>query len=136
MTLSDIISCGALGLVALLTLIQIAPIKLDPWSWIGKAFNKDIAEKVQSIDNRVKRLEGTVEEQAAIQARARILRFEEEIRRHIDHTKDNFDSVLNDCRNYERYCQAHPEFQNGVTEPAINHIRRNYEERLERNDFL
>ena len=136
MTLSDIISASALGIVLLLSLIQIAPIKLDPWSWIGKAFNKDITEKVQGIDSRVQRLEGTVEEQAAVQARARILRFEEEIRRHIDHTKDNFDSVLKDCKNYERYCQTHPDFQNGVTEPAINHIRQNYQERLERNDFL
>ena len=136
MTLSDLISCGALGLVVLLTLIQIAPIKIDPWSWIGKAFNKDITEKVTKIDSRVKRLEGTVEEQAAIQARARILRFEEEIRRHVDHTKDNFDSVLKDCVSYEQYCRTHPDFQNGVTEPAVEHIRRNYSERLERNDFL
>ena len=45
MTLKEILTGSGLGLLALLTLVQIAPIKVNPWSaiakGIGKAFNAD-----------------------------------------------------------------------------------------------
>lgn len=136
MTLADIIYQATPWIVILLTLVQISPLKIDPWSWIGRAFNKDVTQRVDKLNGRVEKLENTVGESAAIQARARILRFEGELRRHIDHTKGDFDATLKDCKSYEQYTAAHPDFENGMTEPAINHIRQNYAERLERNDFL
>ena len=38
----DILLGGGLGAVALLTLIQIAPVKVDPWSAIAKALGRAI----------------------------------------------------------------------------------------------
>ena len=37
MTLDELLLGGGLGLAAVLTLIQIAPVKIDPWSAIAKA---------------------------------------------------------------------------------------------------
>ena len=42
MTLEEILLGGGLGTVALLTLIQIAPVKVDPWSAIAKALGRAI----------------------------------------------------------------------------------------------
>lgn len=136
MTLADIVYQGLPILAILLTIIQVSPLKIDPWSWIGKAFNKDVTQRVDKLNNRVGDLEGRVDESAAIQARARILRFEGELRRHIDHTKGDFDATLRDCKSYMQYTQQHPDFENGMTEPAIEHIQNNYAERLLNNDFL
>ena len=47
MTAAEVLTGGGIILVAM-TLIQIAPIKLDPWSAvaraIGRAINKDVIE--------------------------------------------------------------------------------------------
>lgn len=159
MNLKEILVGG--GVVALLSLIQIAPIKLAPWTFLaklakaglrllGRSINSELMEEVSSIKQEVSDLKTDVAgvqekmdeissstgEQAAISARARILRFGDEVLHNIKHTKDHFDSVLRDAKMYGRYCASHPDFENGVTEPTIERIKAVYAERLEKNDFL
>ena len=136
MPLSDFIAGGGLSLFVIFTLIQIAPIKINPWSWIGEALTKDISEKVEKLENQVDALSNTVEEQMAIAARVRILRFGDEVMHKKRHSKDHFDSILRDVALYEKYCNDHPDFKNGITEPTVEIIRVNYRERLEKGDFL
>ena len=159
MNMKDILAGGAL--LAALTLIQISPIKLDPWTWlaklaaklagaVGRAFNHSLMtkmteveqkvdgleQKIDAVEQKVDAVQGDAQVQAAINARSRILRFGDEVLHDRKHTKDHFDSVLRDARMYERYCAAHPEFENGVTEPTIQRIKDVYAGRLEKNDFL
>lgn len=51
----------SIGLVVLLTLIQIAPVKVDPWSWIarkvGHAINGEVLQKVEILEKRSKTAE-------------------------------------------------------------------------------
>ena len=42
MTLAQIFSWGGGGLFLLLTLVQLAPIKVNPWSWLAKSVGKAI----------------------------------------------------------------------------------------------
>jgi len=57
------ISPGELSLwaVAILTLIQIAPIKVDPWTWIarkiGHAINGEVLQKVETLEKNQKTAE-------------------------------------------------------------------------------
>lgn len=48
MTLKDLLLGGSGGLFALLTILQISPIKINPWSAlarsIGRALNKDVLD--------------------------------------------------------------------------------------------
>ena len=159
MNMKDILAGGAL--LAAMTLIQISPIKIDPWTWLGKLFAMivgavgktfngalmtkmtEVEEKVDGLEQKIDAVEqkvdagqGDAQVQAAISARSRILRFGDEVLHDRKHTKDHFDSVLRDARMYERYCAAHPEFENGVTEPTIQRIKEVYAGRLEKNDFL
>lgn len=161
MNINEILTGGGITLVVLLTLIQITPVKVNPWSWIGslikkgihilgKVMNSEVLTKISSLETemcavkadvitvqqKVEAMSDASDQQAAINARARILRFGDEVLHGRRHTKDHFDSVLRDAKMYERYCAAHKNFENGVTEPTIRRIKDVYKERLEKNDFL
>ena len=72
----------------------------------------------------------------AVSMRVRILRFRDELLGGQDHTHDSFRQVLTDIDEYEKYCADHPEFKNNQTVMTIEHIKHNYQTRLEKNDFL
>ncbi len=47
---------GAAVIVALLSLIQISPLKINPWSWLGRAvgreINGEVIEKVGCLEKK------------------------------------------------------------------------------------
>lgn len=128
----------ALGL--LLSLIQIAPLKLDPWTalfgWIGKKMTGDLSRKIDALEKKLDGLEAKEDRRDAVNKRVRILRFEDELQSDARHSKDSFDQVLSDITDYDQYCTGHPEFRNNQTSATVEHIKKVYSERLERRDFL
>ena len=122
------------------TLIQIAPIKVNPWSWCGKALRKviigDIDRKLDVITAKVDKLERTVDEGDAILARTHILRFNDELYNGIKHSKEYFDQQLEDIDRYDHYCEQHPEFKNSRTVMASDNIRETYNRLLKEHKFL
>ena len=128
----------ALGL--LLSLIQIAPLKLDPWTtlfgWIGRKMTGDLSRKIDALEKKLDGLEQKEDRRDAVNKRVRILRFEDELQSDARHSKDSFDQVLSDITDYDQYCTAHPKFRNNQTSATVEHIKKVYSERLERRDFL
>lgn len=128
------------GLVVLLTLIQIAPIKINPWTrigrWIGRIINGEVLEKVDALSTDVKNNKADDDEQWVSLSRYHILRFGDELRRGLGHSKEQFDQILDDISKYEHYCDTHPEFPNGKAVAAIELIKETYKKSLEENDFL
>ena len=124
------INHGAIGwgvvAVIVLSLVQVSPIKINPWSFIakhlGRALNAEIFERLDM--------------EAAITSRVRILRFNDELLRDEKHTKEAFDQVLSDIDIYEAYCAAHPDFKNNKTKMSASYIIANYQEHMENRDFL
>lgn len=116
--------------IGAVTLIQIAPIKLDPWTllakWIRHIVVGDIAEKIDKVSAKVDRLEGQMEESGAIAARMHILRFADELYDHREHSQEYFLQTLDDIRTYHAYCQSHPDFPNGRTAQACEKIKEVY----------
>ena len=55
MTLKEIFLSGSGALVVILTLIQISPIKVDPFGalarWIGRALNGDVLKKLDKMES-------------------------------------------------------------------------------------
>lgn len=126
--------------IALLSAIEIAPIKISPWSWIGGLVGKlvgikSISDKVDALEKKVDNLDHKVEENDIVTSRVRILRFASEIQSKIYHNKDSWDQTMMDVAKYEKYVMEHPEFKNGITEPTIEYIREQYKERLEKHDW-
>lgn len=123
------------------TLIQIAPIKLDPWTALAKWFKKivfgDVDSKLDDISSKVNDLDEKIKEANAKTARTHILRFADELyNRQVKHSKEYFDDILDDIDDYEEYCDKHKSFKNGKTVIAVAQIRKIYAELYEDHKFL
>ena len=126
MSLNEIITSGGGVLFILLTIIQLAPIKVNPWSKIARAIGR--AMNVEIMDK--------LNESEATDARYRILRFDDEIRHHVKHTEEHFNQIMDDIDESERYCSAHPNYKNSKAVLAIENTRRTYERCRRENSFL
>lgn len=147
MNIQEILLGGGGVALLLLTLVEISPIKINPWSrlakWLGRAINADVIKELETVKTTQtetrKRLEEhikTNEKQEADNCRARILRFNNELIREIPHTKEEFVEALKDIDDYKRYCREHKDYENERAVHAIANIGRTYDERLEKHDFL
>lgn len=137
---SELIAEVGVWVAAVLTVVQISPIKFDPWSYIlseiGKAMTGELAKEVKDLNTKVCELERSVHESGAVAARIRILRFGDEIYRGTKHTKEHFDQCLHDITTYEQYCHDHPDFKNNMTLLTVQHIKDVYADCLEKHQFL
>ena len=134
-----IIGGGGL-LAALLTLVQIAPVKINPWSAIAKAIGRAVnADVLRELDTVTRKLDTHIrvdDERNADSYRTRILQFNNELLREIMHTREDFIEILAVIDDYERYCREHKEYKNNRAVCAIENIKRVYMERLQKHDFL
>lgn len=142
MTLNDLFSGGgAVGiLLVALTLIEIAPIKINPWSKIGKAIGKCVnGDVIEKLDETRKTLDDHIRADDARNADmhwAAILRFNNELLRDIPHTREEFFEVLSEIDFYEQYCDTHKEYINNRATHVVANIKRVYDDRLIKHDFL
>ena len=147
MNIQEILLGGSGAVIVLLSIVEISPIKINPWSrlakWLGRAINADVIKELEAVKTTQaetkKQLEAhisTNDKREADNCRARILRFNNELIREIPHTKEEFVEVLKDIDDYERYCREHTDYANGRAVHAIANIGRVYDERLAQHDFL
>ena len=131
---------GGGGLLILMTLIQISPIKLNPWSWIGRqigrSINAEVIEKVDKISVDVKRNKDSSDQEWVELRRTNILRFGDEIRLGVSHSEEHFAQVLLDISKYKKYCKDHPSFLNDKASATIDLIKQTYSNCLRENRFL
>lgn len=120
-------------IIILLSVVEICPIKINPWSWIGGLIGRLLG--IKSVSDKVDALEKKVDENQATTIRVRILRFEDELQENKQHSKDSWDQVMDDIRRYELYVTDHPEFKNNITVASTNHISKKYSELLEERAF-
>lgn len=143
MTLESIKQAGLYGsgvAILIMTIIQISPIKINPWSWIGRcigrAINGEVLEKVETLTRDVKRNKDDDDEQWASLSRTHILRFGDEILHGVSHSKEHFNQVLLDISKYEQYCESHPQYINNIATATIQQIKKTYQKCLDENIFL
>lgn len=152
MTQEQIIAwCVVLGLP---TLIQLSPLKINPWTLLGKALkwlwrafcrslNADVLDKLDALEQEEKSTKATLEahikiddEREADKVRASILHFNNELLRSIPHTKEEFVEILAKIDWYNDFCETHKEYRNSRAVHAIANIERVYDERMKKHDFL
>lgn len=133
--------------VIVTTLVQNFSDKYKPWTWLaeqfGKAANKEIIDRLDNVEKKIINIEERdseqdkkAEEERAKAARRRILRFADEIRSKVRHSKEFFDDVLADISFYKNYCNENPKFKNEKAVMAIELIEETYKKCLRENDFL
>ena len=131
----------------LFTLVEITPIKINPWTWlfkkIGSMFNGDVVQKIDNLSQEVKDVKQDVsdireeaKEREATNRRTRILEFGDEILHEVDYSKEHWDQILLDITAYEHYCDDHPHYMNNVAKATIKHIKHMYDKHLDEDTFL
>jgi hypothetical protein len=137
--MNEAITAALLALIAGTTMVQIAPIKVNPWSWlgraIGRAINAEVIQKVDKLEGDLRNLKDRSEEHEAKSCRIRILRFGDEILHGVHHSKEHFDQILLDITEYENYCRDHPRFKNNMTVITTSVIMSTYQECWKENKF-
>lgn len=96
----------------------------------------EISAEVQNVKNTLTAHIATDAEADAKQARRRIIDFSDECRRGTRHSEEHFDNVLEDIDAYEKYCAAHPQFENRKAVQSIRFIVEIYDECKRKNDFI
>lgn len=138
---------GAVIFVATSGVIQISPIRLNPWSSlaraIGRAINKDVIDKVERLETEVAEMRKAGErrdreegDRNAKSVRLRILRFGDEVRHQQKHSKEHWDDIMQDITEYNAYCGDHPDFKNQKAQSTTKLLVKEYERCLSENDFL
>lgn len=147
MSIKELLAGGGGLLLVAMTLIQIAPIKVNPWSAIaraiGRAINKDVLDGLAEVKADQKETRRVLDDHIKVDDtrnadahRARILQFNNELLRDIPHTREDFIEILEEIDFYEKFCKEHPDYQNNRCTHAIANIGRVYDDRLVKHDFL
>ena len=122
MTAGEVAGWGLIALVLLLSLVQISPLKLNPWDcifgWIGQKVNGKMQEQLNM-------LQGQVREMWINKHRQTLLIFARECRAGIDHSADEWVNALNVADEYEKYCESHA-VTNGIVKADTAYIRELY----------
>lgn len=139
--------------IILTTLIQIAPIKIDPWSalfkWIGKMVTNNACSKIDglivkvdtvetklnNLETNVTNLEASIDANEKDRIRWEILDFANSCRNNRKHSRDEFQHIVDLNDKYKRLLKKTSD-ANGVFDIEFKYIKDLYEERLEKNDFL
>lgn len=95
-----------------------------------------ILEKLESISQRMDRMEAEDAEREAKRSRIRILRFGDECSHDVKHSREHFEQVIEDVDAYESFCADHPDFKNNKAVMTIRLIKETYQNRLKNNDFI
>lgn len=147
MNMGEILGWSGGTLLLLMTFVQVAPIKVNPWSWlakkIGRAINGEVLNEIADIKKEQRETQDKLEkhiqdddERDASMHRQRILRFNIELMRGEDFTHECFNDMLLDIDEYERFCETHPGYKNNRAVMAIANIKRVYQDHEENGGFL
>ena len=147
MTLDDLFVGGGVGVVAVLSLLEIAPIKVNPWSAIarglGRAFNAEVLADLKAVQQAQQDTRSALDKHQAADDeykaechRAALLAFNTSLLRGELHTQEDFFDAFRHIDQYEDYCRSHPGYKNNRASHAIANIGRVYDELLKARDFL
>ena len=105
------------------------------WDFVKFLINRkdDTKAQIVEVKTSINKLGERIDENQAILARSHILRFDDELLNDVNHSKEYFSQTLQDIDVYEAFCMNHPNFKNSFATAAINHIRKTYDELLEKH---
>ena len=137
--LKDIFTTPSVIIFGAITLIEIAPIKINKWAslfnWIGKMINGDIQTEIKEMKDDLTELKKDFEFKKAEDMRWEILNFANSCRRGVEHGKDAWRHTMRQLAEYENNTKR-KHITNGVIKEEAHYLRELYQERNRKNDFL
>ena len=124
LTAGEMAGWAVVLLILLLSLVQISPVKLNPWDsifgWIGKKVNGETEKRLDKLEKHTREMWINNHRQA-------ILTFARECRADIEHSSDEWTNVLNVAEEYEKYVTEN-KVTNGIITQDTEYIRNLYQE--------
>lgn len=124
LTVGGLAGWAVMLILILMSLIEISPLKLNPWKhllkWIGKTINEDTDKKIDDLQKQVR-------DMWVNNHRNQILIFAREARGGIEHSPDEWTNVLNQAEEYEKYVHERG-ITNGIVTQDTEYIRNLYQE--------
>jgi len=124
LTVGGLAGWAVMLILILMSLIQLSPLKLDPWdrifAWLGKKMNGHVQDQLKELKKQVSDLWINSHRQS-------ILTFARECRADIDHDAEEWNHILSVADEYEVYCQKNV-VSNGVVKADTEYIRNLYQE--------
>jgi hypothetical protein len=115
----------------LLSLVQISPIRINPWDaifiWLGKKLNIGLEKRLSALEGCLDTLQKHVQDLWIANHRQSILTFARECRTNIAHDPEEWSNILNLCEEYELYAIEHS-VRNGVVRENTRYIRELYQQ--------
>ena len=119
------------GIVILLSLIQISPLKLNPWDkllgWFGKKLNGATEKRLETVEKQIR-------DMWINNHRQTVLTFARECRADIEHSSDEWTNVLNVAEEYEKYVIEN-KITNGIITQDTVYLRKLYQELSREHKF-
>ena len=123
-----------LALLGILSLVQIAPIKVNPWDtifgWIGTKINAGVKEDLDEVRKQSDSQQSEFREFWIDYQREAILRFSRECSQEIPHSREEWNHILDIIKRYETFCEKH-EIANGVIEENSSYLRELHKQLLQ-----
>ena len=111
-------------IILVFSLIQIAPVKLNPWDsilgWFGRKLNGNMQRRLDDLEKQIRDMWINTHRQ-------HILTFARECRANIEHSADEWMNVLNVAEEYEKMVHEQ-KITNGVITQDTAYIRGLYQE--------
>ena len=124
LTVGGLAGWGITVILILMTLIQIAPIKVNPWDrilgWFGKKMNGETEKRLEAVEKQI-------QDMWVNSHRLCILTFARECRDGVKHSSDEWTNVLNVSEEYEKYVIEN-KITNGIVTQDTEFIRNLYQE--------
>lgn len=115
-----------------ITLVEIVPIKINPWSTLFKAIGNMM---LGDFRKEMLVFKAEQEKKNANDMRWAIINFANSCRRGEQHSKDAWRHVLSQISEYEKYTEDH-NIINGVVDADSEYLHELFKERSRKNDFI
>jgi len=122
-----------------ITLLQIAPIKVDPWvkvlQWLGTMLNGDVQIQLDGLKADMENIKADFDDKITSDMRWNILDFSNSCKNGRFHTKEEWHHVISQLGEYEKMIET-KKIANGVMREEARYLKELYQERCQKNDFL
>lgn len=135
----DIVKWILAGLAILGTCFEIAPIKINPISfifkWIGNKLMAEVIEQLKEVQNKVNALELQAAQDEVDKIKSEILKFGKSCRNKEKHTQKQFEQIIYLNKKYEDLVKKY-NIDNGVLEIEYEYILSIYKRCQHEGTFL
>lgn len=125
--------------VIILSLIQITPIKVNPWTWLKQIYH--IPDKIADLETELAKTKRDLNDDRAYRWRSQILSRADHVRRGEKLSEERWNDTIESIDLYEIYCEkmekeGSSHFANGKCKVAIAYLKEKYKEVYAIQDYL